>query len=97
MGQYWHTLLRHPWWVRWFSLIGSPPAVLALAQVAGIDISWLLFRQRIWQTMRQKAITLRGIDQLFAVVEDPTCFASKEIYFKAKLATAMAMATWYDA
>jgi len=47
--------------------------------------------------MRQKAITLKGIDQLFAIVEDPTCFASKEIYFKAKLATAMAMATWYDA
>jgi len=47
--------------------------------------------------MRQKAITLRGIDQLFAVVEDPTCFASKEIYLKAKLATAMAMATWYNA
>ncbi|CAZ84010.1 unnamed protein product [Tuber melanosporum] len=54
----------------------------------------LAYRQRIWHTMRQKAITLKGIDHLFAVVEDPTCFASKEIYFKAKLATAMAMATW---
>lgn len=44
--------------------------------------------------MRRKPLTLRGIDSLFAVVEDPTHFFSPEIYKKAKLATAMAVITW---
>lgn len=53
-----------------------------------------LDRQRVWHTLRAKHITLRGIDGMFAVVEDPTRFATKEIFVKAKLATAMALATW---
>lgn len=53
-----------------------------------------LHRQRIWDTMRRKPLTLRGIDSLFAVVEDPTHFFTLEIYKKAKLATAMAIITW---
>ena len=45
--------------------------------------------------MREKSITLRGIDSLFAVVEDPTYFYSKELFTKAKIAAVMALATWY--
>lgn len=51
----------------------------------------------MWQTMREKPVSLRGIDGMFAVVEDPTHFATKELYVKAKIGTAMAVATWYFA
>ncbi|RPA97607.1 hypothetical protein L873DRAFT_1690012 [Choiromyces venosus 120613-1] len=71
---------------------GTVLAYFTKASLVGSVV--LAYRQRIWHTMRQKAVTLKGIDNLFAIVEDPTCFASKEIYFKAKLATAMALATW---
>ncbi|KAL7271987.1 hypothetical protein RUND412_005224 [Rhizina undulata] len=55
----------------------------------------LAFRQRLWYTLRRKSMSVRGIDSLFAIVEDPTWFIlSKELYMKAKLATLMAAATW---
>lgn len=53
-----------------------------------------LYRQRVWHTLREKHVSLKGIDGMFAVVEDPTHFTTKEIYVKAKIATAMAVATW---
>lgn len=52
-------------------------------------------RQRVWQTLREKPVSLKGIDGMFAVVEDPTHFVTKELYTKAKIGTAMAVATWY--
>lgn len=52
------------------------------------------YRQRIWYTLRTEAITVKGIDRLFALTEDPTCFASKDVVFKAKVAAVMALATW---
>ncbi|PWW74988.1 hypothetical protein C7212DRAFT_297684 [Tuber magnatum] len=54
----------------------------------------LAYRQRVWYTLRTKAITVKGIDNLFALTEDPTCFYSKDVAVKAKVATAMALATW---
>ncbi|RPA94924.1 hypothetical protein L873DRAFT_1792549 [Choiromyces venosus 120613-1] len=54
----------------------------------------LAYRQRIWYTLRTKEITIKGIDNLFALTEDPTCFYSKDVAFRAKVATAMALATW---
>lgn len=51
----------------------------------------------MWQTLREKPVSLKGIDGMFGVVEDPTHFATKELYAKAKIGTAMAVATWYCA
>lgn len=51
----------------------------------------------MWQTLREKTVSLKGIDGMFGVVEDPTHFATKELYTKAKIGTAMAVATWYSA
>ncbi|KAH0534042.1 hypothetical protein FGG08_007358 [Glutinoglossum americanum] len=51
----------------------------------------IAYRQRIWHTLREKAMTLNGIDSLFGVIEDPTMFRSWEMIRNAKLATLMAL------
>ena len=52
------------------------------------------YRQRIWYTLRVKAITIKGIDNLFALTENPIRFYSKDVLVRAKVATVMALATW---
>jgi hypothetical protein len=54
----------------------------------------LSYRQRIWQTFRSKAMTIKAIDSLFTATEDPTKFASLEMLKNAKVATFMALACW---
>lgn len=54
----------------------------------------LSFRQRIWVSFRQKAMTIHAIDGLFAIIEDPTAFRKWEMWKNAKIATIMALATW---
>ncbi|KAG0124257.1 hypothetical protein HOY82DRAFT_588002 [Tuber indicum] len=54
----------------------------------------LAYRQRIWYTLRTKPITVKGIDNLFALTEDPTGFYSKDGATRARVATLMALATW---
>jgi hypothetical protein len=49
----------------------------------------------MWQNVREKPISLRGLDALFQVVENPSWFfLGSEIFFKARIATLMALATW---
>lgn len=72
--------------------IGTALAFFTKAMLVGSVI--IAYRQRIWDTMRRKPLTLKGIDGLFAVVEDPTHFFTLEMYKKAKLATTMAIITW---
>lgn len=52
------------------------------------------FKQRIWWTMRRRALSLKGIDALFGMVEDPTWFMTWEVWRGAKVATLMGLATW---
>ncbi|TGZ78341.1 hypothetical protein EX30DRAFT_343242 [Ascodesmis nigricans] len=55
----------------------------------------LAYRQRVWQTVRREAISLRGLDALFSVVEDPSWFfLAPEMYSKAKIATLLAFISW---
>lgn len=54
----------------------------------------LSYRQRIWHTFRQKAMTLSAIDGLFSVTEDPTQFINLEMLRNGKLATVMALGSW---
>ncbi|KAF2655569.1 hypothetical protein K491DRAFT_692772 [Lophiostoma macrostomum CBS 122681] len=54
----------------------------------------LSYRQRIWHTFRQKAMTLSAIDGLFSVTEDPTQFINWEMLRNSKLATLMALCSW---
>ena len=53
------------------------------------------YRQRIWHTLRRKAMTINGIDGLFSATEDPTMFfLNWEMIRNGKLATLMAICSW---
>lgn len=54
----------------------------------------LCYRQRIWRTLRQKAMTLRAIDSLFSATEDLTAFWNWEMISLGKLATFLAVCSW---
>jgi len=46
--------------------------------------------------MRRKPMRIKAIDGLFGVIEDPTFFlTTPEMITNAKLASVMALATWY--
>jgi hypothetical protein len=54
-----------------------------------------LGRQRIWHTLRTRALTIAGIDGLFSATEDPTqFFYNGEMMINAKIATVMAICSW---
>lgn len=49
----------------------------------------------MWYTVRQKAISLRDLDGLFSVIEDPSWFIlGVGMMKKAKVASFMALCTW---
>ncbi|KAH6614010.1 hypothetical protein C7974DRAFT_68531 [Boeremia exigua] len=53
------------------------------------------YRQRVWHTLRRKAMTINGIDGLFSATEDPTMFfLNWEMVRNGKLATLMAICSW---
>lgn len=53
------------------------------------------YRQRIWHTLRCKAMTINGIDGLFSATEDPTMFfLNWEMIRNGKLATLLAICSW---
>lgn len=71
---------------------GTALAYFTKATLVGTVI--LSYRQRIWQTFRNRVLTLGAIDALFAATDDPTYFKNWEMIRNAKLATVMALASW---
>ncbi len=71
---------------------GTALAFFTKATLVGSVV--LAHRQRIWHTLRNKAMTIGAIDGLFSVTEDLIGFGNWEMIRKAKLATLMAAATW---
>lgn len=55
------------------------------------------FYQRLWYTVRRRAIKLNGLDALFSVLGDPTAFLNLEMVWRAKLAAALAFIAWTGA
>ncbi|KAF2656165.1 hypothetical protein K491DRAFT_597386 [Lophiostoma macrostomum CBS 122681] len=54
----------------------------------------LCYRQRIWRTFRERALSVFTIDQLFLATEDPSLFLNWETITKATIVTAMALVLW---
>jgi hypothetical protein len=54
----------------------------------------LVYRQRLWTTLREKALSVWSIDQLFLATEDPTLFVNWETIVKAPILTALAAILW---
>lgn len=76
---------------RWV-LYGRALAYLSKVAFGGCVI--MVFRQRIWRTFRERAMSVLSIDQLFGATEDPTLFVNWEIWSNAPLLVTIAMAIW---
>lgn len=76
----------------WAIRIGTGLAFITKASLAAaIGVA---YTQRLWVTLRQKAITMQGVDDLFLMTVDPTAFFNWEVLKVAKLLFLMAASMW---
>jgi hypothetical protein len=54
----------------------------------------LVFRQRIWRTFRERALSVLSIDQFFGATEDPTIFGNWEAISSAPIVVGIALVVW---
>ncbi|KAJ7025639.1 hypothetical protein C8F04DRAFT_1239011 [Mycena alexandri] len=52
------------------------------------------FDQRLWYTVRRRALRLSGLDALFSALGDPTVFLNLEMVWRAKMAAGLAFIAW---
>jgi hypothetical protein len=76
---------------RWV-LYGRALAYLSKVAFGGCVV--LVFRQRIWRTFRERALTVLSIDQIFGATEDPSLFANWEAVSNAPILVMIAMVIW---
>ena len=75
-------------WVLW----GRVLAYLSKVAFGGCVV--LVFRQRLWRTFRERALTVLSIDQLFGATEDPSLFTNWEAVSNAPVLVVIAMTIW---
>ncbi|CAO2653108.1 Nn.00g025190.m01.CDS01 [Neocucurbitaria sp. VM-36] len=76
---------------RWV-LYGRALAYLAKVAFGGCVV--VIFRQRIWRTFRERALSVLSIDQLFGATEDPSLFANWEAVSNAPILVMIALVIW---
>ena len=54
----------------------------------------LIYRQRMWTTFREKALSIFAIDRIFLAEEDPSLFLNLEVWQNAFVVTIMAIIIW---
>ncbi|KAJ7498319.1 hypothetical protein B0H11DRAFT_1997420 [Mycena galericulata] len=52
------------------------------------------FDQRLWYTVRRRALRLSGLDALFSALGDPIAFFNLEMVWRAKMAAGLAFIAW---
>jgi hypothetical protein len=75
-----------------YVLYGRALAYCAKVAFGGCVI--LVFRQRIWRTFRERALSVLSIDQFFGATEDPTIFGNWEAISNAPLVVGIALVIW---
>ena len=77
----------------WALRLGNGLALATKAVlIAAVGIA---FTQHIWTTFRQKAITVKGIDAIFAAPNDVFAFLNREMWLKGFVGTVIAGLLWY--
>jgi hypothetical protein len=76
---------------RWV-LYGRALAYCAKVAFGGCII--LVYRQRIWRTFRDRALSVLSIDQFFGATEDPTIFGNWEAVSSAPVVVGIALVIW---
>jgi hypothetical protein len=79
---------------RKFKMVLYGRALAYLAKVAFGGCVVLVFRQRIWRTFRERALTVMSVDQLFGATEDPSLFGNWEAIQNAPLVVGIAAVIW---
>ncbi|OAL43797.1 hypothetical protein IQ07DRAFT_523413 [Pyrenochaeta sp. DS3sAY3a] len=77
------------------SLVLCGRAIAYLAKVAFAQCIILCYRQRIWRTFRNHALSVRSIDHLFSGTEDVSLLLNWEAISNAPLVTIMALIVWF--
>jgi hypothetical protein len=75
-----------------FVLYGRALAYCAKVAFGGCVV--LVFRQRIWRTFRERALSVISIDQFFGATEDPSIFGNWEAVSNAPFVVAIALVIW---
>jgi hypothetical protein len=75
-----------------YVLYGRALAYCAKVAFGGCVI--LVFRQRIWRTFRERALSVLSIDQFFGATEDPSIFGNWEAVSSAPVVVAIALVIW---
>ncbi|KAL6808083.1 hypothetical protein J3E69DRAFT_378565 [Trichoderma sp. SZMC 28015] len=76
----------------WKLRFGAGLAFLAKAMFAASAV--VAYEQRAWLTVRNKAITVAGLDAMFSAAQSPLSFFSVDFLRKAKAGAIMALLVW---
>ncbi|KAH7077115.1 hypothetical protein FB567DRAFT_563239 [Paraphoma chrysanthemicola] len=76
------------------SLVLVGRALAYIAKVAFAQCIIMCYRQRIWRTFRERALSIRSVDQLFSGVEDASLLFNWEAVSNAPLLTGMLVVVW---
>ena len=76
------------------SLVLCGRALAYLAKVAFAQCIIMCYDQRIWRTFRNRALSVRSIDQLFSGIEDVSLLVNWEAVSNAPLVAGMALVVW---
>ncbi|CRK39597.1 hypothetical protein BN1708_016728 [Verticillium longisporum] len=71
---------------------GTALSFVAKASLAASVV--LAFKQRVWLTVRRKAMTLSAVDSLFAAADDLSAIFNAEIFRQARVAIILAIYVW---
>ncbi|EHK21442.1 uncharacterized protein TRIVIDRAFT_133796, partial [Trichoderma virens Gv29-8] len=76
----------------WAIRIGSGLAFLN--KTCLVAVMGMVATQQIWFTVRRKFITLRGIDNMFKLMNDPTAIFNRDLLTRAKTLVLLASLSW---
>jgi hypothetical protein len=76
------------------SLVLVGRALAYIAKVAFAQCIIMCYRQRIWRTFRNRALSVRSIDQLFSGIEDASLLINWEAVSNAPVVAGMALVVW---
>ncbi|KAM0331304.1 hypothetical protein ACHAQA_002974 [Verticillium albo-atrum] len=71
---------------------GTALSFVAKASLAASVV--LAFKQRVWLTVRRKAMSLSAVDSLFAAADDLSAIFNAEIFRQARIAIILAIYVW---
>jgi hypothetical protein len=94
---YYNSLNSKPvegWSQEWAFRIGTGLAFLARACL--IASAALSFQQHYWRVLRDRPISIQGINDVMGLLANPICFLNLGILRKAWSSVVIALAIWYD-